>query len=155
MKSRLWYWLLVLALFLSSCSVTIQPPTSATSTAPNALPSAGTNTVKSTRVPVTWTDLNLKGRLVYINGSYSGETFSLQIRVLNLVTGEVATIFDAPKYSWIHYLTVSPDAKQLIMSYSPPSEARQTDQQLYSMPLDGSQAPKLLFTPPSIGRAHV
>src|ERR1043165_6900862 len=155
MKSRLWYWLLVLALFLSSCSVTIQPPTSATSTAPNALPSAGTNTVKSTRVPVSWTDLNLKGRLVYINGSYSGETFSLKIRVLNLVTGEVATIFDAPKYSWIHYLTVSPDAKQLIMSYSPPSEARQTDQQLYSMPLDGSQAPKLLFTPPSPQDAYV
>ena len=155
MKSRFWFWSLVLALLISACSVSLQQPTSVASAPTNPLPSAGTNTVKTTQVPVTWAALNLKGRLVYIDGAYSGDTLSLQIRVLNLVTGEVTTIFDAPKYSWVHYLTVSPDAKQLVMSYSPPSESGQTDQQLYIMPLDGSQAPKLLFTPPSPQDSYV
>jgi Tol biopolymer transport system component len=99
---------------------------------------------------VTWGDLNLTGRLVYINGIAVDNVFSLQIQVLNLVTGEVTTIFNAPKYSWIYYVTVSPDSTQLLMSYSPPpGENQPADQDLYIMPLDGSQAPKLLFTPPA------
>jgi Tol biopolymer transport system component len=36
------------------------------------------------------------------------------------------------------------------MSYSPPPEGGPLDQNLYIVPLDGSQPPKLLFTPPSL-----
>jgi Tol biopolymer transport system component len=35
------------------------------------------------------------------------------------------------------------------MSYSPPPGNEPVDQDIYIMPLDGSQAPKLLFTPPA------
>jgi Tol biopolymer transport system component len=92
----------------------------------------------------------LTGRLVYILGTAVDNVFSLKIQILNLVTGEVTTIFDAPKYSWIYYITVSPDGKQLLMSYAPPpGENEPADQDIYIMPLDGSQAPKLLFTPPA------
>ena len=71
------------------------------------------------------------------------------IRLLDLVTGEVTTIFDAPKYSWIYYISVSPDNTQLLMSYNPPPGDNPVDQDIYVMPLDGSQAPQRLFTPPT------
>ena len=159
MKVRFAAWFLILTLALSSCSVEINQPTGATpssqiETAPTAIPtvegSSQPNIVTTTQIPVTWGDLNLTGRLVYINGLAVDNVFSLQIQVLNLVTGEVTTIFNAPKYSWIYYVTVSPDSTQVLMSYSPPpGENQPADQDLYIMPLDGSQAPKLLFTPPA------
>jgi Tol biopolymer transport system component len=100
-------------------------------------------------MPVTWGDLNLTGRLVYINGIVVDNVFRLQIQVLNLVTGEVTTIFDSPKYSWIYYISISPDSTQLLMSYSPPPGDNPVDQDIYIMPVDGSEPPQLLFTPPT------
>ena len=151
-------WFLIFALILSSCSIQVEQPTVVTpaSTLESIPPtlaseesSPQTNIVTTTQIPVTWGDLNLTGRLVYINGTVVDNVFSLQIQVLNLVTGEITTIFDAPKYSWIYYVTVSPDNTQVLMSYSPPPGDNPVDQDLYIMPLDGSQAPKLLFTPPA------
>lgn len=151
-------WFLIFALVLSSCSIQVEQPTVVTpaSTLESIPPtltseesSPQTNIVTTTQIPVTWGDLNLTGRLVYINGTVVDNVFSLQIQVLNLVTGEITTIFDAPKYSWIYYVTVSPDNTQVLMSYSPPPGDNPVDQDLYIMPLDGSQAPKLLFTPPA------
>ena len=149
-------WFLIFALVLSSCSIQVEQPTVVTpaSTLESIPPtlaseesSPQTNIVTTTQIPVTWGDLNLTGRLVYINGTVVDNVFSLQIQVLNLVTGEITTIFDAPKYSWIYYVTVSPDNTQVLMSYSPPPGDNPVDQDLYIMPLDGSRAPKLLFTP--------
>jgi Tol biopolymer transport system component len=77
------------------------------------------------------------------------KVLNLQVQSLNLVSGEVNTIFDAPQDSWIYYITVSPDNTQLLMSYSPPQVDNKPDQDLYIMPLDGSQPPRLLFTPPT------
>ena len=151
-------WFLIFALVLSSCSIQVEQPAVITpaSTLESIPPtlaseesSPQTNIVTTTQIPVTWSDLNLTGRLVYINGTVVDNVFSLQIQVLNLVTGEITTIFDAPKYSWIYYVTVSPDNTQVLMSYSPPPGDNPVDQDLYIMPLDGSQAPKLLFTPPA------
>ena len=152
-------WLLVFALVLSSCSTQVEQPSVVTpastieSVSPTVLSgenSPPTNTVTTTQMPVTWGDLNLTGRLVYINGVTVDNVFSLQIQVLNLVTGEVTTIFEAPKYSWIYYLTVSPDNTQVVLTYSPPPvDNEPPDQNIYIMPLDGSQPPKLLFTPPA------
>jgi len=158
MKTYTLFRFLVFALILSSCSIDVEQPTVATQdsildSVPPVLQSTEnspqTNIVTMTQIPVTWGDLNLTGRLVYINGIAVDNVFSLQIQVLNLVTGEVTTIFDAPKYSWIYYLTVSPDSTQLLMTYSPPPGDNPQDQDIYSMPLDGSQPPKLLFTPPA------
>ncbi len=153
MKIHFRVWFLVFALAVSSCSVEMEQPiigtSSPTTTIPSVESSPQKNVVTTTQIPVGWADLHLTGRLVYINGSYFGDTFSLQIQILNLVNGEITSIFDAPKYAWIYYITVSPDAKQLIMSYSPPPGDNPVDQDLYILPLDGSQPPQLLFTPPT------
>jgi Tol biopolymer transport system component len=146
MKARCLSRILVLALILSSCSVEVNQPASVT-LSPTSAPQS--NTITSTQIPVTWAHLNLSGSLVYIKGSMVDSIATLQIQVLDLITGEITTIFDAPKNSWIHYITVSPDNKQLVMSYSPPPGDKQADQNIYIMPLDGSQPPQLLFTPPT------
>jgi len=157
-KSHALFWFPVIALLLSSCSIEVEQPTVATpaptfESSPTPLPPAEsspqTNIVTPIDIPVTWADLNLTGRLVYINGTMEDERSSLQIQVLDLATGELRTIFDAPKYSWIYYLTVSPDNRQVLMSYSPPPGNELPHRELYSMPLDGSQPPQLLFTPPT------
>jgi len=145
--------LLVFAVAISSCSVAINSPTGetpASSVETGSTITAQPNMVATTKIPVTWGDLHLTGRLVYIMGSAVNDVFSLQIQILDLVTGAVTTVFNAPKYSWIYYISVSPDHKQLLMSYSPPPPANEpADQDLYMMPLDGSQSPKFLFTPPT------
>ena len=147
-----------LALVLSSCSIEVDQPGVASQaptfeTAPTLSPSTGStpkaNPVTTTQIPVTWADLKLTGRLVYINGISVDNVFQLQIQVLDLVTGDVTTIFDAPKYSWIYYISVSPDHTQLLMSYNPPPGDNPVDQDIYVMPLDGSQAPQRLFMPPT------
>src|SRR5215208_3780481 len=146
---------LVFALLISSCSIQVEQPSVSTpdSQAPTASSgesSPQTNIVTTTQIPVTWGNLNLTGRLVYINGTVAEDVFHLQIQVLNLLTGEMTTIFDAPKYSWVYYVSVSPDFEQLLMTYSPPpGDNEPPDQDIYIMPLDGSQPPKPLFTPPT------
>jgi hypothetical protein len=152
------FWFLLLALVLSSCSIEVDqpsvgtpPPTfeSAPTLSPATESTSQTNVLTTTKVPVTWADLNLTGRLVYINGTAVDNVFQLQIQVLDLATGEVTTIFDAPKYSWIYYISVSPDHTQLFMSYNPPPGDNPVDQDIYVMPLDGSRAPQRLYTPPT------
>jgi hypothetical protein len=158
MHDRFTFWFLVFGLIISSCTIeadktTLQTPAPAFASIPTAIPSMEsdpqTNIVATTHIPVTWADLNLTGRLVYINGSVVDNILSLQIQVLDLVTGAIRTIFNAPKYSWIYYVTVSPDHTQIAMSYSPPPGGNPVDQDIYTMPLDGSQPPQLLFTPPT------
>jgi Tol biopolymer transport system component len=76
---------------------------------------------------------------------------SISIQMLDLRSGDLSTIFQAPDKTWIYSLAVSPDAGQLIMTYLPPSEAGNAGRQrLYIMPLDGSSPPHLLFDPPSV-----
>jgi len=158
MKVHFIFWFLVVALIISSCAIEVDQPAALTpvptfesvpTVAPSFEDAPQTNTVTNTQIPVTWAHLNLTGRLVCINGSMGDNTFKLQVQVLDLITGEVTTIFDAPKYSWIYYVAVSPDNTQLLMSYAPPPGENTVDQDIYSMPLDGSQPPQLLFTPPT------
>jgi Tol biopolymer transport system component len=149
MKKRFLAWALVLAFAISSCSIEVQQstlvtPSSPFESAPTAI-SSQSNTVTSIQIPITWAHLNLSGRLVYINGTLVDNAIRFQIEVLNLVTGEVTTIFNAPKDWLIYYLAVSPDHTQVIMSYGDNSAG----QDLYIMPLDGSQPPRLLFKPPT------
>lgn len=158
-KTHFTFWFLILALVLSSCSIEVDQPAVATvaptfESAPTLSPptdsGSQTNVVTTTQVPVTWANLNLTGSLVYINGISVDNVFQLQIQVLDLVTGEITTIFNAPKYSWIYYISVSPDHTQLLMSYNPPPGDNPVDQDIYVMPLDGSRAPQRLFTPPTL-----
>lgn len=158
MKAHPLFLFLIFALVLASCAIEVDQPAVVTpaptiaSVPTSAPPTEGapqTNTVTTSQIPVTWGNLNLTGRLVYINGFVADNVFSSQIQILDLVTGEITTVFDAPKYSWVYYVTVSPDNKQIVFSYSPPPGDNPVDQDIYSMPVDGPEPPEHLFTPPA------
>jgi Tol biopolymer transport system component len=151
----------LIVLGLCGCSIDVDQPSIATpssevaSASPtfspdvslgNATPSAITTTI-----PITWSALNLTGSLVYISPPSAGDvSFFISIERLDLTTGEITPIFTTTGDDWIYYVTVSPDAKQLVMSYIPPSQGSTlSSRALYIMPLDGSTPPKLLFPPPA------
>ncbi len=74
----------------------------------------------------------------------------MRIQSLDLSTGTITTIFQATGGAWIYFVTVSPDEKQLVMAYTPPTANNANSQQaLYIMPTDGSKPPQLLFLPAS------
>jgi Tol biopolymer transport system component len=153
-----------LLLLLASCTVDMsatQPPTpqvinqpETTSTSPAASPTvavASNSDLPTTRIPVTWGALNLTGRLVYLSATQKDSNPILSIQILNLQTGEVSTLLEAPQLSWIYSLAVSPDGKQLVMTYTPPAGTGTPQYTaLYILPMDGSKLPQLLFTPPSV-----
>ena len=142
-KTRFPRFLFAFALAISGCSIEIaQPPMETPTSPPDAL--------VSTQIPVTWTSLNLTGKLVYNMGAIEDDNYIVRVLVLDLATGKVTSIYTAPINAWVYYISVSPDGRQLIMSYSPPpQEDPDVVQALYIMPLDGSQPPQLLFTPPT------
>jgi len=154
-KVYLIYGYLIIILVLCGCSINISQPLPSTVSVPNSEPenSSGTNT----QIPVPWSDLKLSGKLVYISSEVgsSSKRLSLKMSILSrdLKTGEFTTVFRAPDGAWIGYANVSPDNEQLIMSYSlPQNDTASTSfklQVLYTMPLDGSNPPQLLFAPPS------
>jgi Tol biopolymer transport system component len=80
----------------------------------------------------------------------------LSIETLDLASGEVSTVFQTTGLAWIYYMTASPVTGQIVMSYAPPpgsspSGYNSTSQQaLYSLPMDGSKLPQLLFKPPTV-----
>ncbi len=111
----------------------------------------GDPSLPTTTIPVSWTDLNLTGKLIYVNAQQQSDGNPiLSIQALDLVTGVITTIFQGSDISWIYYVTVSPDEKQLIMSYSaPPQNHSSLSQALYLMSLDGTQPPQLFIPPPT------
>lgn len=143
---------LVLGLF--GCSIDISQPTIPSTkltptTSPDqlAIPSAQT-----TKVPVTWDNLNLTGKLVYISSELLDDFPSSKVQVLDLATGETTTIFRAPKGAWIFYMSASPNADQIAMSYIPPEQqdpSSNRNRALYTIPLNETQPPQLLFMPPT------
>lgn len=155
MKIRFLFCLLIFALLASGCSIDLsQPP--AETPASTFLPTAnvanppvennGTSALFPTQIPVTWASMNLTGRLVYISAGY----YRISLQVLNLVTGDITTLFNAPRNTWIFYAAVSPDNKQIIISYSPLQDQNTNmNQALYILPMDGSTPPQLLFQPPT------
>lgn len=103
----------------------------------------------STSIPVTWSALNLTGSLIYISSPVAGKaSFFNSIRKLDLLTGEISTIFTTTGNDWIYYLSVLPDAEQLIISYLPQAQSGSLpNRALYRMPLDRTAPPQLLFSP--------
>jgi Tol biopolymer transport system component len=155
---------------LSSCAIDSSqgsPPISAPATSTSTGSSASTNSapnpenrignpsLPAVQVPVSWGNLNLTGTLVYISSVPTQSFPIMSVQALSVVTGQITTIFQGDSGAWIDFASVSPDGKVLLLAYLPPrnsSDLNSAGQQaLYSMPLDGSQPPKLLFTPPSNG----
>ena len=159
-------WLFIVGIAICSCSIDISQPsvntpspqvgTIPSATLPTALPE-GTSTTNmipafpTTTIPITWGHLNLSGKLMYTSANFEGQSILIDVRSLELTTGDITTIFQTPDEGWLDAVTVSPDSKQLIMAYIPPSGVPYGGQKaLYIMPLDGSAFPQLLFTPPSL-----
>jgi Tol biopolymer transport system component len=93
--------------------------------------------------------------LVYISSVQSTNSLIFKVQALDLSDGTITTIFQAPNGAWVDFVSVSPDNTQLVMAYMPPRDdplsASPGQQALYTMPLDGSQGPRLLFQPQSNG----
>ncbi len=146
-------WSLLITLAFSSCSGgNGQAPVGTPTTPPDEYPFFPTAIpANSATIPVTWAHLNLTGKLVYSAGAVDGNNnYIVRILALDLATGVITGIYTAPLNAWIYYVTVSPDGRQLIMSYSPPpGENPDVAQALYTMPLNGSEPPQLLFMPPT------
>src|SRR5258706_16064765 len=92
----------------------LQQPTETPS--PESVATASPNMVAN--IPITWADLNLTGRLVYISVTQGSNGPILGINILNLITGEIDQVFKGPDISWIYYLSIAPDNKLLVMSYT-------------------------------------
>ena len=89
--------------------------------------------------------LHLNGRLVF--NLYEANRY--QLTVMNLETGDTQVLFNVPSQAWLQSASISPDGKQILMAYAPPTAQNQlgyglTD--LYLMPVDGSSSPLALAT---------
>jgi hypothetical protein len=100
----------------SACSIQISQETSSTENAPQPVDEA-------VNIPVTWGNLNLTGRLIYIVADFKGGSskggLRVALRSLDLVTGKVTTSFETEVGGWVRSLAVAPDLKDLVISYSP------------------------------------
>jgi Tol biopolymer transport system component len=157
-------WLLILDIAVSSCTIDLSQSSAITPASQTAIPSPvlpqGNSTQQNpniltpfptTTIPVTWGDLNLSGKVVYTSANFQGQSILIDIRSLDLTTGVISTIFQTLDGGWVDAAGVSPDTKELVLSYLPAGNAPYGNQKaLYIMPLDGSTFPQLLFTPPSL-----
>ncbi len=169
MKKKLLYSVLVISLLLSACTVDISQSADPTATVqaapvtaaplqqpakpPSSTMKIGNPSLPTSQIPVTWGSLHLTGTLVYMSSKETQSTPIMSVQALDLATGQITAIFQAPSGAWIDFISVSPDEKQLLMAYLPPRDPNATSsaaqQALYTMPTDGSQSPQILFTPPS------
>lgn len=147
-QTRFLFPALVCVLLVCSCTIEmVQTPESVPPEGTPIVPS--TSGVPVTHVPITWPHLNLSGKLVYLNSTMDGGTLISKIQMLDLLTGDIATLFSVSP-AWIYYVTISPDRRMLVMSYSPPRQPNSSSSRsLYKIPLDGSVEPQPLFTPPN------
>ena len=129
-------------LFIAGCTVNMSQPAVTITTAP--LVAAGQD-LPAMQVPVTWSGLNLGGSLVYLVGAQQGNNPTVTLESLDLASGVITPIFTTPAGGWIYAAAVSPDKQQIVLSYAAPTNFPA----LYTIPLDGSNAPQLLFPPPS------
>jgi Tol biopolymer transport system component len=159
-------WFLIFSITLSSCTIDLRAPsaiptpsqveTVSAVTSPTAS-SDGSSTANSipvlatTTIPITWGHLNLSGKLIYTSANFEDQSIFIDVLSLDLRSGDITTVFQTSNGGWVDAVIVSPDNKQLVMSYIPPIDLSYGGQKaLYIMPLDSSTFPQLLFTPPSL-----
>jgi Tol biopolymer transport system component len=165
-KTQPLYILLMIALTISSCAGRLDQRPEATSTLvadpepnlePDPIPDPGGDSyptiipTNSVKIPLTWASLKLNGKLIYSLGALDkGNNVIVQIQALGLLTGDLDVLYSAIQDGWIYYVSVSPDGKEIVLSYSPPLQSDpHIVQALYVMPLDHSQPPQLLLMPPT------
>jgi Tol biopolymer transport system component len=160
MRTYFLRWSLIFVLAISSCASETDQPSGQTGQPPAVTPTERPDAYEnfptliptnSAAIPVTWASLGLAGKFVFSMGAVDEDNnYLVQIQVLDLATGKITVAYRAPLNSWIYYVSVSPDGRQMVMSYSPPpGENPAIVQALYVLPLDGSKPPELLFMPPT------
>jgi Tol biopolymer transport system component len=146
---------LLLIATITGCSVEIQQTPLPTATAgiqpagPTILPDLPASPVaQKDQIPVTWANLDLTGRLVYVVAEFENH-YAYHVRVLDLANGRITTVFTAPDLAIIYDLAVSPDHQKLLLSYAPPppEDTSISSRGIYIIPMDGSGPPQPLFTP--------
>src|SRR5688500_16169426 len=93
-KIRFVSCLLVLLSAISGCSIQVSQDTI------SSLPLQATSadpSLPTFKIPVTWAHLNLTGKLIYISAGQSGNSAYMRIQSLDLLTGQGATIYQAPE----------------------------------------------------------
>ena len=143
---------ILVSLILTGCSINISQIPSSSS--PSG--SDGDQNSFNEKVPVTWKDLGLQGKLVYVTSALDFEQTGLStataLQILDLTSGDVQTIFRASGGAWIDFVSASPDGKQFAMEYVPSykdaSAVNPGQQAIYIMPSDASQPPIPFMDPP-------
>jgi len=95
--------------------------------------------------------LNLTGKLIFVVNTATTTDTYMDIQELDLHSGGITTLFQSVSNGWIDSAVISPDHKEIVMSYSTPTlqqGATFTPMALFSFPLDGSQPPHQLFPLP-------
>ena len=84
------------------------------------------------------------------------DQYVVSLQVLDLASGDISPVFNTPVNAWIDYFSVSPNSQQLVISYVLPGpDGSPAYPALYTMPLDGSTPPQLLFNPPGKNDAYI
>ena len=108
--------LLVTLWLLAGCAGAIATsPASPAGSVPTANAPAGAGATAAS-LPVTWGGHGLTGRLLLIQYHQTGDT----LIELDLQTGQVTVLFQAPKNSKLLAASLSPDGKQLVLAYAAP-----------------------------------
>ena len=133
--------ILVIAVWMAGCAVNINQPV--LPAAATALVAAGPD-LQTTQVPVTWSGLKLGGRLIYLAGTQQDGNPLVTLESLDLANGVITPIFRTPPQEWIYAACISPDNKQIVLSYATAANFPA----IYNMPSNGASM-QLLFRPPT------
>ncbi|MGH2626689.1 MAG: TolB family protein, partial [Anaerolineales bacterium] len=105
--------------------------------------------IPTTVVPILWQDLGLTGRILFVEGAQ-------RLADLDLASGELRTLFQAPFGGWVTSASVSPDGRSIALAYSepPPPGEMASYTGIYLLPADGSSDPTPLLLPPGPEEAY-
>jgi len=96
-----------------------------------------------TPLSINWAGLGLNGKLIFIRYQQSGN----ELVRMDLETGQVSVIFQAPKRAILSGAAVSPDQTRIALAYSPPPPQDESFvfPSIYLIPADGSAKPAQLI----------
>lgn len=144
MKFRFFLICIVVTLAQYGCTMEINP----TPAFPIEETANVTLDLSTNRIPVTWSNLNLTGRLVYNAVDSTLATYNIQ--ALDVMTGELHTVVQFQRQSWSDAVVVSPDHKTMVVAYTPPAQIPYGGQEsLYRLYPEESEPLKLLVVPPT------
>jgi dipeptidyl aminopeptidase/acylaminoacyl peptidase len=151
-KYFIYPWVILIVVLLSACSPTkatrTNVPTEGSSTTALSIPTAtipAPTQAPATETPPAWVGRGYTGRLILVLFGPKGN----QLVELDLASGTIKTLFQAPENSWLAAAVVSPDDQQILLSYGPPPPGGKPNfgySDLYLMPISGSSPPQPFLT---------